>query len=143
MSDMTKTCRAGTLDSYNAYRYANLHEVPANVAYSPNRALLCSVAASTFADSHISIYAIPRLQRDAGRPFTSTLVIDLPSLFIIALHSRSSPADVIHPLISPAVSVQTAVDILSEVLLYFNEESPSLREMWTAEVLRLASEIYW
>ncbi|EPS98539.1 hypothetical protein FOMPIDRAFT_143657 [Fomitopsis schrenkii] len=127
MSDMTKTCRA----------------VPANVAYSPNRALLCSVAASTFADSHISIYAIPRLQRDAGRPFTSTLVIDLPSLFIIALHSRSSPADVIHPLISPAVSVQTAVDILSEVLLYFNEESPSLREMWTAEVLRLASEIYW
>lgn len=116
--------------------------MPANVAYSPNRALLCSVAASTFADSHISIYALPRLQRDPGRPFTSALVIDLPSLFIISIHSRTSPADVIHPLIPPAVSVQTAVDILSEVLLYFNEESPSLREVWMAEVLRLANEIY-
>lgn len=60
----------------------------------------------------------------------------------MAIRSRSSPADVIHPLASPSVSVQTAVDVLSEVLLYFNEEEPKLRDMWTAEILRLASETY-
>ncbi|KZT70141.1 hypothetical protein DAEQUDRAFT_810869 [Daedalea quercina L-15889] len=126
MSDMARTGRA----------------VPANIALSPNRALLCSVAASTFLDSHIAIHALPRRRHDGGRPPTNSLLVDLPSLLITAIRSRSSPADVIHPLTSPAVPVQTAIDVLCEVLLYFNEEAPSLREVWTAEVLNVAGEVY-
>ncbi|TFY63286.1 hypothetical protein EVJ58_g3346 [Rhodofomes roseus] len=126
MSDMTRACRA----------------IPANVAYSPNRALLCSVAASTFSDSHISIHALPRRRPDPTRPLTNALVAESHNLLVAAIRSRSSSSDVIHALASPAVYVQTVVDTLCEVLGSLTKESPNLRDVWTAEVLGVAGEVF-
>lgn len=121
---------------------SNNLSVPTNIAYSPNRAVLCSIASSSFLDHRISIHALPRRRHYDYQSLNDAHVAHLSTLLVSAIRSRNSPSDVIHILSSPALSVDTAVDTMCHALAMLNKESTGLSEIWIAEVLGVATEVY-
>ncbi|PCH37980.1 hypothetical protein WOLCODRAFT_64515 [Wolfiporia cocos MD-104 SS10] len=113
-------------------------DVPANIAYSPNRSLLCSIPSSTMLDSHTSIHALPQKHHTD----TASAAADVAVAIATAILSRIPPNDVIHGLTKPAVSVEKVIDTLCRVEALLRQAAYQPQEFWFDTMLGIAAEIY-
>lgn len=118
----------------------------ANIAYSPNRSLLCSVSPTASLNTHIAIHVLPHRRG----PSTSAAVLlpsspqitSVPFLAALAVLERIPPSDVIHTLKMPSVSIELVSDTLYRTLQLLFRTFSAESERWIFEVLGLAIEVY-
>ena len=116
--------------------------VPVSAALSPNEALICCVS-SPLLGSHMSIQALPRR-------FSGELTLasnghfheDLSKLLVTSIRSRHSPSDVIHALAMPSLPLEASVNTLSQALSIMETNAFGLPDLWTAEIIGIAAELY-
>ena len=113
------------------------YTVPVSVALSPNEALISCVS-SPFLGSHTSVQALPRRVSSV----TSHLHGDLSKLLVASIRSRYSPSDVIHALAMPSLPTEVTVNTLFQTLAIMDADSNGLPNMWTAEIIGVAAEVY-
>lgn len=121
-------------------------DVLANIAYSPNRSLLCSVSPTASLNTHIAIHVLPHRRG----PSTSAAVLlpsspqitSVPFLAALAVLERIPPSDVIHTLKMPSVSIELVSDTLYRTLQLLFRTFSAESERWIFEVLGLAIEVY-
>ncbi|KAI1794605.1 hypothetical protein LXA43DRAFT_1114337, partial [Ganoderma leucocontextum] len=117
-------------------------DVPVSVALSPNETLVCCIS-SPLLGSHFSIQALPRrVSGGTASMFTGSLQGDLSRHLVAAIRARYSPSDVIHALAMPPISTEAAVNTLYQAFTTMESDSNGLKEMWTAELLGVAAEVY-
>ena len=118
------------------------YPVPVSVALSPNDTLICCIS-SPLLGSHQSIQILPRrVSGDTSLALTGTLPGDISRHLVAAIRARYSPSDVIHALAAPALPLQVTVDTLHRAFTTMEADSYGLMEMWTAELLGVATEVY-
>lgn len=118
------------------------YAVPVSVAVSPNDTLICCVT-SPLLGSHQSIQGLPRrVSGDTSLALTGSLPEDLTKRLVCAIRSRFSPSDVIHALAAPSLSTQVTVDTLYNAFMTMEADSFGHMQMWTAELLGVATEVY-
>ncbi|KAI0748585.1 hypothetical protein C8Q80DRAFT_1103764 [Daedaleopsis nitida] len=117
-------------------------DVPVSVAVSPNDTLICCVS-SPLLGSHQSIQGLPRrVSGDTSLALTGSLPGDLSKHLVCAIRSRYSPSDVIHALAAPSLPTQVTVDTLYNAFTTMEADSFGHMQMWTAELLGVATEVY-
>lgn len=118
------------------------YTVPVSVALSPNETLICCIS-SPFLGSHFSIQALPRrVSGGTALMLTGNLQGDLSRHLVAAIRARYSPSDVIHALAMPPISTEAAINTLYQAFTTMEMDSNGLMEMWTAELLGVAAEVY-
>ena len=118
------------------------YTVPVSVALSPNDTLICCIS-SPLLGSHQSIQILPRrVSGDTSLALTGTLPGDISRHLVAAIRARYSPSDVIHALAAPALPLQVTVETLHRAFTTMEADSYGLMEMWTAELLGVATEVY-
>ena len=118
------------------------HAVPASISLSPNEALLCCMS-SPLLGSHVSIQPLPRrVFGDSASTTGGHFPEDLAKLLVTAIRSRRSPSDVIHALEMPALPTEVTATALFQSLAIMEKQSFGLPEMWTAELIGIAAEVY-
>ncbi|KAI0647318.1 hypothetical protein C8Q79DRAFT_908461 [Trametes meyenii] len=117
-------------------------DVPVSVALSPNEALISCVS-SHLLGSHVSIQALPRRVSGGLASITAShLHGDLSRQLVAAIHARYSPSDIVHALAVPTLPADIAVNTLYNALATMEADSNGLTEMWTVELLGMATEVY-
>ncbi len=118
------------------------YTVPVSVALSPNETLVCCIS-SPLLGSHFSIQALPRrVSGGTASMLTGNLQGDLSRHLVAAIRARYSPSDVIHALAMPPMSTEAAVNTLYQAFTTMEADSNGLMEVWTAELLGVAAEVY-
>ncbi|KDR81679.1 hypothetical protein GALMADRAFT_239795 [Galerina marginata CBS 339.88] len=112
-------------------------DLPLIASLSPNRRLFCTLSSSLW-QNQTAVYALPLPE------VSNTPSIRLPLALATAILGRTSTADLIHAICSPAVSVAGAASILYQTLdildkHYKSEFSPNVS---TWDVLGMATEVY-
>ncbi|KAI0780677.1 hypothetical protein BD413DRAFT_463229 [Trametes elegans] len=117
-------------------------DVPVSVALSPNEALLSCVT-SPLLGAHTSVQALPRRVSGGLASITAGhLHGDLARQLVAALRARRSPSDIVHALAMPTLPQDAAAGTLCAALATMGADSHGLMEMWTAELLGVATEMY-
>lgn len=73
---------------------------------------------------------------------TGSLQGDLSRHLVAAIRARYSHSDVIHALAMPSISNEAVVSTLYQAFTTMEADSNGLMEMWTAELLGIAAEVY-
>ncbi|KAH9857142.1 hypothetical protein C2E23DRAFT_375639 [Lenzites betulinus] len=117
-------------------------DVPVSAALSPNEALLSCVA-SHFVSAQTSVQALPRRVSGGLASITAShLHGDLARQLVAAIRSRNSPSDIVHALSMPSLPAEVAVNTLHNTFAIMEGDSNGLMEMWTPELLGIATEVY-
>ncbi|KAI9057915.1 hypothetical protein FKP32DRAFT_1582820 [Trametes sanguinea] len=117
-------------------------DVPVSVALSPNEALLTCISTHLLG-SHMSVQVLPRRVSGGLASITAShLHGDLSRLLVAAIRSRYSPSDIVHALAMPTLPLEVVVNTLYNTFAIMESDSYGLMEMWTAELLGVATEIY-
>ncbi|KAH9945890.1 uncharacterized protein BXZ73DRAFT_86136 [Epithele typhae] len=117
-------------------------DVPVSVAFSPNETLICCIS-SPLLGSHLAVQNLPRrVSRDSALASSSQLHGDLSRHLVAAIRSRYSTSDVIHALAMPTLPPDATVDTLFQTLSSMERHSNGLPDMWIAELLGVAAEVY-
>ncbi|RPD66418.1 hypothetical protein L226DRAFT_530522 [Lentinus tigrinus ALCF2SS1-7] len=117
-------------------------DVPASAALSPNETLMCGIS-SPLLGSHQSIQVLPRrVSGETSLVLTGHLLGDLSRHLVAAIHARYSPSDVIHALAVPTLPTEVTVNTLDKAFATMEADSCGLMEMWTGELLGVATEVY-
>ncbi|KDQ60976.1 hypothetical protein JAAARDRAFT_31975 [Jaapia argillacea MUCL 33604] len=114
--------------------------LPHNAILSSNYALICTASSS---ERPLSIHPFPRPSPPGdflapSRPPTSHLTTALLS----AIHSRTTPSDVIYHLSLPTTPLRLVEETLYEALTSFDSGDNGLPGMWIHELLGVAVETY-
>ncbi len=115
--------------------------VPVSVALSPNDTLICCIS-SPFLGSHQSIQILPRRVSGDGSLALGTLQGDFSKHLVAAIHARYSPSDIVHALAAPSLPTQATVETLHKTLTTMETDSYGHMEMWIADILGVAAEVY-
>ncbi|KAI8989685.1 hypothetical protein BD414DRAFT_484925 [Trametes punicea] len=117
-------------------------DVPVSVALSPNESLLCSLS-SHLLGSHASVQVLPRRVSGGLVSVTAShLPGDLSRQLVAAIRARYCPSDVVHALSMPTLPLEIAVNTLCNALAIMEADSYGLSEIWTSELLGVATEVY-
>ena len=118
------------------------HPVPVSVAFSPNEALVRCIS-SPLLGSHFAIQALPRrVSGGSSAVLAGHLHGDLSRHLVAAIRARYSPSDVIHALAMPSLPPDVTVNTLYHALTTLEADSFGLVDMWIAELLGVATEVY-
>ncbi|KAI0819541.1 hypothetical protein BC628DRAFT_1525877 [Trametes gibbosa] len=121
--------------------YGNV-DVPVSVALSPNEALLSCIS-SHLLGGQTSVQALPRRVSGGLASITAShLHGDLARQLVAAIRSRNSPSDIMHALSTPTLPLEIAVNTLYNTFAFTEGNSDGLMEMWTPELLGIATEVY-
>ncbi|CDO73540.1 hypothetical protein BN946_scf185014.g10 [Trametes cinnabarina] len=117
-------------------------DVPVSVALSPNEALLTCLS-SHLLGSHTSVQVLPRRVSGGLAHITAShLHGDLSRQFVGAIRSRYSPSDIVHALAMPTLPLEVVMNTLYNAFVIMETDSYGLLEMWTGELLGMATEVY-
>ncbi|KAI0928422.1 hypothetical protein AcV5_005998 [Taiwanofungus camphoratus] len=119
-------------------------DVPVNVVLSPNHSLLCSVSSPTLLNTHISVRSLPR-RRIMSTPapnIPTEQSSDITRQLVSAIRSRTAPSDVIKSLTMPTIPFGIVTNTLYNAFSLLSIESCGHYEMWTGDMLGIASEIF-
>lgn len=116
--------------------------MPVSVALSPNEALLSCIS-SHLLGGQTSVQALPRRVSGGLASITAShLHGDLARQLVAAIRSRNSPSDIMHALSTPTLPLEIAVNTLYNTFAFTEGNSDGLMEMWTPELLGIATEVY-
>lgn len=118
--------------------------MPVNVVLSPNHSLLCSVSSPTLLNTHISVRSLPR-RRIMSTPapnIPTEQSSDITRQLVSAIRSRTAPSDVIKSLTMPTIPFGIVTNTLYNAFSLLSIESCGHYEMWTGDMLGIASEIF-
>ncbi|KAI0362401.1 hypothetical protein OH77DRAFT_1500103 [Trametes cingulata] len=117
-------------------------DVSVSVALSPNEALISCIS-SHLLGSHMSVQVLPRRVSGGLASITAShLHGDLARQLVTAVRARYSPSDIVHALSAPTVLLEVAVNTLNNAFATMEADSNGLMEVWTAELLGVATEVY-
>ncbi|KAI0636718.1 hypothetical protein C8Q77DRAFT_1051073 [Trametes polyzona] len=140
-SDLTTSEDWDSMPMHSHVDHGNI-DVPVSVALSPNEALV-SCASSHLLGAHTSVQVLPRRVSGGLASITAShLHGDLARQLVAAIRSRNSPSDVIHALSMPTLPSEVAVNTLYNTFVFMENDSYGLMEMWTSELVGIATEVY-
>ncbi|KAI0372918.1 hypothetical protein BV20DRAFT_1014123 [Pilatotrama ljubarskyi] len=117
-------------------------DVPVSVALSPNETLISCVS-SHLLGSHMSVQVLPRRVSGGLASITAShLHGDLARQLVRAIRARYSPSDIVHALATPSLPLEVTVNTLHNAYAMMEADSNGLVEIWTAELLGVATEVY-
>ncbi|TCD64663.1 60S ribosomal protein L7 [Steccherinum ochraceum] len=119
-------------------------DVPAGIAVSQNRALVCFMSASAALGARTAVHLLPRRLINSV-PSSNVPEVpkgDLSRALCLALMSRESPSDIIHILSLPSTSLPTAATTIYHTLCTLAANANGLAEIWLIEVLGVITEVY-
>lgn len=120
----------------------DIYAVPVSVALSPNEALLTCVS-SHLLGSHTAVQVLPRRVSGGLASITAShLHGDLSRQLVAAIRARYSPSDVVHALSLPTLPPEVAVNTLYNAFAIMEADSYGLMDVWTMELLGVATEVY-
>ncbi|EMD37984.1 hypothetical protein CERSUDRAFT_113104 [Gelatoporia subvermispora B] len=113
---------------------------PLSVAVSPNHTLLCTLPSATLG-VQLCIHPVPHRRPHTLAPSRHPQS-DLARALVHALRARYSFSDVTHVLSLPTAPLEAISQTLYHALTLLSLDSNGLLDMWTANMLSAATEVY-